>query len=90
MKFRSLGFGLYQLKEVPVTMEMTVQSLKAICKEHKLYNTPSLNDKLYANFKGFKAISNLEAYTGLRALFVEGNALESLQGLTNNIELRCM
>eukprot|EP00884_Botryococcus_braunii_P007995 jgi/Botrbrau1/17197/Bobra.126_1s0002.1 len=71
-------------------MEMTVESLKAMCKEHKLYSTASLNDKLYANFKGFRAINNLEAYTGLRALFLEGNALESLQGLAANTELRCI
>lgn len=71
-------------------MEMTPEALKAICKEHKLYTTPSLNDKLYANFKGFKSIANLDAYTGLRALFLEGNALENLHGLSKNTELRCM
>lgn len=69
---------------------MTKEALLAICKEHNLYKTPSLNDKLYCNFKGFTNIANLEAYTGLRALFLEGNALDSLDGLPELKELRCL
>lgn len=70
--------------------EMTRQVLKDICKEHQLYVTPQLNDKLYCNYKGFGSISNLEPYTGLKALFLEGNALDSLQGLPKLEELKCL
>lgn len=69
---------------------MTRTALLDICKEHKLYRTPSLNDKLYCNFKGFTNIASLEEYTGLRALFLEGNALDSLEGLPPLKELRCL
>ena len=61
--------------------EMSAATLKQICKEHKLYTTPSLNDVMYCNYKGFGEIANLEPYSGLKALFLEGNALDTLEGL---------
>ncbi len=70
--------------------QMTKQSLLELCKEHKLYRSPALNDKLYLNFKGFTRIDNLEEYTGLRALFLEGNALDSIEGLPSLPELKCL
>ena len=73
-----------------IMAEMTRQALKEICKEHQLYVTPQLNDKLYCNYKGFGSISNLEPYTGLKALFLEGNALDSLKGLPKLEELKCL
>jgi dynein assembly factor 1 len=69
---------------------MTRQALQDLCKEHGLYRTPALNDKLYANFKGFTEIAGLEEYTGLRALFLEGNAIEVISGLDTCSELRCL
>jgi len=71
-------------------MQMTKQSLLEICKEQKLYRTPSLNDKLYLNFKGFVNIANLDDYVNVRALFLEGNAISSLEGLPPLKELRCL
>ena len=71
-------------------MEMTKESLRQICKEHKLYMTPHLNDKLYCNFKGFSDVANLEEYCNLKALFLEGNAIESLLGLPALPELKCL
>lgn len=71
-------------------MEMTTDALRQVCKEHKLYRTPSLNDKLYCGFKGFRSIACLEEYSGLRALFLEGNGLESMDGLPPLPELRCL
>jgi dynein assembly factor 1 len=31
---------------------MTKQFLQKLCKQHKLYVTPALNDTLYLHFKG--------------------------------------
>eukprot|EP00798_Chlamydomonas_sp_ICE-L_P030621 gene30621-35632_t len=69
---------------------MTQAVLRDICKEHRLYRTPSLNETLYLNFKGFSCIENLDEYVNLKALFLEGNALDSLDGLPELPELRCL
>ena len=62
-------------------MEMRKEALLDLCKRHSLYRTPALNDKLFANYQAFTEIANLEEYTGLKALFLEGNALVALTGL---------
>lgn len=69
---------------------MAAEALRAICREHELYSTPELNDRLYCNFRGFTRLGGLENYTGLRALFLEGNALTSLAGLPPLPELKCL
>lgn len=69
---------------------MTKAALIEICKNNGLYRTPSLNDKLYCNFKGFSQIAGLEEYVNLKALFLEGNVLESLEGLPPLKELKCL
>ena len=70
--------------------EMTKAWLKAHCKENGGYGTPELNDKLYLHFKGFDKIENLEEYTGLKSVFLEGNGLEQLTGLEACTSLRCL
>eukprot|EP00899_Mesostigma_viride_P004912 jgi/Mesvir1/14421/Mv09803-RA.1 len=70
--------------------EMTKESLRKLCKDMKLYTTPYLNDKLYLHFKGYTEIKNLEEYTGVKSIFLESNALESLEGLQCLKELRCI
>lgn len=77
-------------KYVHMAHEMTLKWLKQHCKENGGYGTPSLNDKLYLHFQGFDRIQNLEAYTGLKSLFLEGNGLEDLEGLQECKELRCL
>ncbi len=69
---------------------MDKATLLQLCKEQKLYRTPELNDSIYLNFKGFSRIENLEQYTGLKALFLEGNALDSIEGLPPLPLLRCL
>lgn len=71
-------------------MEMTKKVLQDLCKQHSLYRTPHLNDKLYLNFQGFLKIENLEPYSGVKALFLEGNALSTLEGLPALEELKCL
>lgn len=71
-------------------MEMTKSVLRDICTQTKLYRTPHLSDKLYLNFKGFTHIAGLEEYVNLKALFLEGNALQSLAGMPRLEELKCL
>eukprot|EP00227_Mantoniella_beaufortii_P014478 CAMPEP_0197576170 /NCGR_PEP_ID=MMETSP1326-20131121/1286_1 /TAXON_ID=1155430 /ORGANISM="Genus nov. species nov., Strain RCC2288" /LENGTH=116 /DNA_ID=CAMNT_0043139033 /DNA_START=491 /DNA_END=841 /DNA_ORIENTATION=+ len=47
-----------------MTNEISKEWLKAYCKEHGYYNTPSLNDKLFLHFKELDRIKNRD--TGLR------------------------
>jgi dynein assembly factor 1, axonemal len=75
---------------VLVKMEMTTRVLRDICKQNNLYRTPHLNDKLYLNFQGFCKIENLDPYYGLNALFLDGNALTSLEGMPRLEELKCL
>ena len=71
-------------------VDMTPDALSKICKELKLYRTPELNDKLYLHYKGFRRIENLEAYTGLRAVWLEGNGLAQIEGLEKCTQLRTL
>ena len=69
---------------------MSPEVLRGICIKHDLYRTPELNSTLYCNLKGFRKIANLEPYTGLVSLFLEGNAITSLDGLPFMPQLRCL
>jgi dynein assembly factor 1 len=69
-------------------MEMTTDVLRRLCKEQKLYTTPSINDKLYLHYKGFNRIQNLDEYTGVKAIWLEGNGLNKIEGLANMKLLR--
>lgn len=70
--------------------EMTKPLLRKLCKDNGLYTTPSINDKLYLHFRGFSKISNLEEYTGLKALWLEGNGLTEISGLEHQTLLRTL
>lgn len=70
--------------------EMTKELLRKLCKENSLYTTPSLNDKLYLHYKGFNTIKNLEEYTGLKTLWLEGNGLTQISGLDHQPLLRSL
>ena len=71
--------------------EMTFELVRKLCKEKDLYRTPHLNDKLYLHFMGFEQISCLEEYVNIKSIFLEGNALQSLSGLSPHCgQLRCI
>ena len=69
---------------------MTAPLLKKYCKENGLYSTPSINDKIYLHYKGFRAIQNLDEYTGLKCIWLEGNGLLKIEGLEKLILLRTL
>jgi len=72
-------------------VDMTPDAIRQITKEMKQYQSPELNEKLYLHFKGWKKIEEcLGAYTGVRALWLEGNGLRSLDNMGNLKELRCL
>jgi len=71
-------------------MEMDKQTLKKLCKDNGLYSTPSINDKIYLHYKGFRKIENLEEYTGLKCLWLEGNGLDKMEGMEAQVLLRSL
>jgi hypothetical protein len=71
-------------------MDMTKDVLKKQCKADGLYGTPSINDKIYLHYKGFRKIENLEEYTGLKAIWLEGNGLDKIEGLEKLVCLRTL
>lgn len=62
--------------EKVITKEYLKNLLKTKSKEY--YELPGLNTALYINHKNFSIIDNLEDFTGLRVLFLDGNCIKKL------------
>lgn len=70
---------------------LTRQAVVDACKASQGYKTPSLNDTLYCNFKGIGSLGcGLDDYVNVKALFLEGNVLETLEGLPPLKQLKCL
>ncbi|POM80593.1 Hypothetical protein PHPALM_1546 [Phytophthora palmivora] len=73
--------------QVPV---MDAETLRELCLDNDGYETPELNDCLYAHFRGFQRIEGLEAYWNLKALWLESNGLSKIENLEHLVYLRCL
>ncbi|KAH7289561.1 hypothetical protein KP509_30G008800 [Ceratopteris richardii] len=71
--------------------DMNPQSLKKLCRELKLYSSaPELNDVLYLQQKGIVKLKHLDAYTGLKSLHLECNAISDIEGLDDCVNISCL
>lgn len=74
-----------------MAFEMTQGALLGLCRERGMYaHRPELNEVLHVTDRGVLRIAGLEAFAGLRALYLEGNAVEDIEGLEGCPELRCL
>jgi dynein assembly factor 1 len=64
-------------------MSMTPKAILECCRKHSLYVVPDLNDVLYLHSEGFPKIKNLDAYTGLKALWLNNNQISVIENLAN-------
>jgi hypothetical protein len=62
-------------------MLMTKDVLVKSCKENGGYRQPHLNDQLFLQCRGFCEIGNLEEYTNLKALWLDQNAIQSIENV---------
>lgn len=69
---------------------MTKDYLKYLCKKQQLYSTPELNDKLYLQYQGFTNMENLDAYVGLKSLWLDGNGVSKIENIDQLSQLRCL
>ena len=72
------------------TPAVTKAELRKQCKERSLYGTPSCNDKLYLHYKGYRRIENLDEYTALKVVWLEGNGFQKIEGLEHQLQLRTL
>ncbi|CAK4238445.1 unnamed protein product [Aphanomyces euteiches] len=69
---------------------MDRETLVQLCIDNDGYETPELNDNLFAHFKGFQKIEGLELFYNLKALWLESNGLTKIENLDCLSELRCL
>ncbi|EKF29007.1 hypothetical protein MOQ_007227 [Trypanosoma cruzi marinkellei] len=62
-------------------VHMTEEVIIRRCRMHQGYTTPELNEKLYLHHVGFRTISSLDAFHQCTVLYLNDNAIDSLEGL---------
>eukprot|EP00397_Hematodinium_sp_SG-2012_P015373 GEMP01015653.1.p1 GENE.GEMP01015653.1~~GEMP01015653.1.p1 ORF type:complete len:632 (+),score=135.16 GEMP01015653.1:71-1966(+) len=72
--------------------ELTKDKIRQILDSNRrmYYRTEELNDKLFLHFGGFTKLENLEKFTGLKTLYAESNALETMRGLEAMPKMRSL
>ncbi|GKT35335.1 Dynein assembly factor 1, axonemal like protein, partial [Aduncisulcus paluster] len=69
---------------------LTKKEIVNLCIKNKLYRSPELNDVLYLHYQGFSKIAELEEYTEVKTLWLEGNGLVTIEGLEHQTKLKCL
>ena len=62
-------------------MTMSKEAIRLAIKRKKLCDNPELVERVYLHNKGFTEIQNLDQYTEIKDLFLEGNELTKINGL---------
>jgi hypothetical protein len=60
---------------------MSKENISIICHNEGHSEFPEYCSKLYLHFKGFKKISNLEAFKNIRTLYLENNDIEKIENI---------
>lgn len=61
-----------------------------LCKEHRGYTTPDLNDRLYLHSQNFARIEGLEEFVNVKALWLQSNALTKIEGISHMLNLKVL
>lgn len=62
--------------------EITPSSLRELAKERNYYQSRlDLNEVLHLQHKGITRLVNLEEFTGLKTLYLECNAIQTIENL---------
>jgi dynein assembly factor 1 len=69
---------------------MSRDAIRFCIKRKELYESPGLNERLYLHNKGFTEIRNLEPFTEVSSLFLEGNELTKIDGLSAQKQLQSL
>jgi len=69
---------------------MTLKTILGICAKMSLYQVPELNDVLYLNNKGFSRIRNLDAFVNVKSLWLNNNAITTIEHLDSLSVLSCL
>lgn len=72
--------------------KLTKEKLRELLDSNRrmYYRTEELNDKLFLHFGGFTKLENLEKFTGLKTLYAESNALDTMTGLETMAQIRSL
>jgi len=69
---------------------MTEKTIIDICENTECFKTPNLNHQLLLHRRGFRKIENLEAFTNVKTLFLEGNSILKIENLHPLVHLRAL